>query len=278
MATFESAVNYALTGIGTFVQRLVPDYIIPNISLIIYVFLLLIAGYIAGKVCKLIVTKILAAVGLKRLTTRTWAESVIRITGYKGTIVELIGDIVKWILYITFLGIIIQAIGFPGVADIFTQTAVFLPRLIAAILIVVIGFIIADFFGKVFEEAGSRLLDEGILASLSGGIARYSIAIVVIIMALSLIGIDPAALTIMFAVVLAAFVVSILIGTRDILPTFSAGIAIKGSIKIGDKIKIGQYTGVVEKLGPTSMTLKNGKKHILIPNSMLIKEPIEKLN
>lgn len=277
MATFESAINYALTGIGAFFQRLVPDYILPNISLIIYVVLLLIAGYIAGKLGKLIVTKILAAVGLKRLTTRTWAESVIRITGYKGTIVELIGDIVKWILYIAFIGIIIQEIGFPGVADIFTQTAAFLPRLIAAILIVVIGFIIADFFGKVFEEAGSRLLDEGIIASLSGGVVRYSIAIIVIIMALSLIGIDPAALTVMFAVVLAAFVASILIGTRDILPAYSAGLTLKGNIKVGDMVKIGQYAGIVEKIDPLSVTLKSGKKHVLIPNSILMKEPIEKM-
>jgi len=154
MVTIESTINYIWTGITSFSQRLIPEYLLPNIPLIIYVFVLLISGYFIGKLGKLIVTKILAAVGLKRLTTKTWAESVIRITGYKGTIVELIGDIVKWILYIAFLGIIIQEIGFPGVADIFTQTAVFLPRLVGAILIVVIGFIVADFFGKIF---GRRL-------------------------------------------------------------------------------------------------------------------------
>jgi small-conductance mechanosensitive channel len=255
----------------------VPDYIVPNISLIIYVILLLVAGYIAGKLGKLIVTKILAAVGLKRITTKTWAESVIRVTGYKGTIVELIGDIVKWIIYIAFIGIIIQTIGFPGVADIFTQTAAFLPRFIGAILIIVIGFIIADFFGKVFEEAGGRLLSEGLLASLSGGIVRYSIAVVVIIMALSLIGIDSIALTIMFAIILAAFMASLLIGLRDVLPAYSAGLSMKGNIKIGDKIRIGNYSGIVEKIDPLSITLKNGKKRTIIPNSMLINEPIDKL-
>jgi len=276
MVTIESTINYMWTGIATFSQRLVPEYILPNIPMFIYLFLLLVAGYITGKLGKLIVTKILAAVGLKRLTTKTWAESVIKITGYKGTIVELIGDIVKWILYITFLGLIIQEIGFPGVADIFTQTAAFLPRFIGAILIVVIGFIVADFFGKVFEEAGSRMLGGGILASLSGGIVRYSIAIVVIIMALSLIGIDPTALTVMFAVVLAAFVASILIGTRDILPAYSAGLSIKGNIRVGDKVRIGNHSGVVEKMDHISITLKNGKKRILIPNNILVKEPVEK--
>ena len=276
MATIESTVDYVWTSVSTFVERLVPDYILPNIQLIFLVILLLIAGYIAGKVGKLIVTKILSAIGLKKITSRTWAESVIKVTGYKGTIVELIGDLVKWIIYITFLGFIIQTIGFPGVADIFTQTAAFIPRFIGAILIIVIGFIIADFFGKVFEEAGKRFLEEGILSSLSGGVVRYSIAIVVIIMALSLIGIDPAALTIMFAVVVVALMGSILIGTRDILPSYSAGISSKGLLKVGDKIKIWNYSGTVEKIEPLSITLKNGKKRIIIPNSMLAKEAIEK--
>jgi len=72
-------------------------------------------------------------------------------------------------------------------------------------------------------------------------------------------------------------VASLLIGMRDILPAYSAGMSIKDNVKVGDRIKIGQYTGVVEKIDALSITLKNGKKQVLIPNSMLVKEPIEKL-
>ncbi len=276
MAAIEGVINYIRIWIVNFAQRLVPDYILPNLQLIVQVLILLIAGYIAGKLGKVIVTKILSAVGLKKITTRTWAESLIRITGYRGTIVELIGDIVKWIIYIAFLGMIIQLIGFPGIADIFTQTAAFMPRFIGAILIIVIGFIIADFFGKVFEEAGGKLLKEDTLASLSGGVVKYSIATVVIIMALSLIGIDAASLTMMLTVILVTFMASLLIGMRDLLPAYSAGISMKSNIKVGDKVKIGRYSGIVEKIDPVSITLKRGRKRVIIPNSMLMKEPIEK--
>jgi len=276
MATLESVINYIVTWLTSFVQRLLPDYILPNLQLIIQVLILLILAYVIGKLGKVVTRKILSAVGFKRVTTRTWAESVLRVTGYKGTIVELIGDLVKWLIYIAFLGVIIQTIGFPGVADIFAQTAAFLPRFIGAILIIVIGFIVADFFGKVFTEAGRAFLKEDVLASLSGGIVRYSIAIVVVIMALSLIGIDPTSLTIMFTVILATFMAAILIGIRDIFPSYTAGLPIKQSIKVGDKVKIGSNAGVVEKIDPLSITLKNGKRHIIIPNSILVKEPIEK--
>ncbi len=276
MVTIEGTINYIVVWILTFFQRLVPDYILPNIQVIVQILLLFVAGYIVGKLGKLIVTKTLSAVGLKRITSRTWAESVIRVTGYRGTIVELIGDLVKWLIYIAFLGIIIQTIGFPGVADIFTQTAAFMPRFIGAILIVVIGFIIADFFGKIFQEAGSKILGEEILASLSGGVVRYSIAIVVVIMALSLIGIDPTSLTIMFAVILFTFMASLLIGMKNILPAYSTGLTVRDHVKIGDKVKIGKHSGTVDRIDPLSITLKNGKKTVCIPNSVLAEEPIEK--
>ncbi|RLI96625.1 MAG: hypothetical protein DRO99_04155 [Candidatus Aenigmatarchaeota archaeon] len=276
MVTVESALGRVWSWLMGFLQNLVPEYILPNIPVIIQVAVLLAAGYISGKLAKLIVTKLMSAIGLKRITTRTWAESVIKITGYSGTIVELIGDLVKWIVYVAFLGMIIQTIGFPGVADIFTQTAAFMPRFIGAILIIVIGFIIADFFGKVFEEAGNRFLKEDLLASLSGGVMKYSISIVVVIMALSLIGIDSLSLTIMFSIILIAFVISVVIGLRDILPSYSAGFSIRGDIKVGDKVKIGKYSGVVEKIEPLSMVLRSGKKRIIVPNGVVMKEAIEK--
>ena len=276
MATIEGIFNYVIAWIITFVNRFIPDYIIPNLQLIIQVIILLIVGYVAGKLGKVIITKILSAVGLKRITRRTWAESVIRITGYQGTIVELIGDIVKWIIYLVLLGVIIQTIGFPGVADIFTQTAAFMPRFIGAILIIVIGFIIADFFGKVFEEAGKKLFSDQIMGSLTGGVVRYSIAIIVIIMSLSLIGIDSVSLTVMFAIILSGFVAAVLIGTRNILPAFGSGMQMKDHIKVGDKIKIGEYSGIVEKIDPFSITIVSGKKSIIIPSKILSDSPIEK--
>jgi len=277
MVTIEGFFQSLWTWIVSFFNNFIPNYILPNLQLIIQVFILLVVAYVVGKIGKFIVTRILSASGFKRITTRTWAESILRVTGYRGTIVGLIGDLVKWLIYIAFLAVIIETIGFPGVADLFAQLAVFMPRFIGAIIIVVIGFIVADFFGRVFEEAGRRFLKEDILASLSGGIVKYSIAIVVIIMALSLMGIDPTSLTVMFAIILVAFMAAILIGIRDIFPSYTASLPIRQSIKIGDKIKIGQHSGLVEKIEPLSVTLKKGRKRIIIPNSILIKEPIEKI-
>ncbi len=276
MVTLEGIMQSIWTWIVTFISDLLPVYILPNLQLIIQIIILLIVGYIAGRIGKVIVTKLLSIAGLKKVTSKTWTESVLKVTGYKGTTVELIGDLVKWLIYILFLAVIVETIGLTAVADIFTQIAGFMPRFIGAILIIVVGFIIADFFGRAFEEAGRKLFHEEILASLSGGILRYSIAVIVVIMALGLVGIDSTSLTAMFVIILATMMVSLLIGIRDILPNYSAGIALKKTIKPGDYVKTGMHSGIVEKMNALSVILKNGKKRSIVPNSELLNKPFEK--
>lgn len=260
-----------------FLQQLLPVYVLPNLQLIIQVVVLLIVAYVVGKVGKLIVTRFLSVVGLKRITSRTWAESVLKVTGYRGTIVELIGDLVKWLIYILFLAVIIQTAGLPGIADIFTQIAVFMPRFIAAILLIVVGFIIADFFGRVFEEAGRSFLGEEMLSRLTGGIVRYSIALIIIIMSLSMLGLDTASLLLMFAALLAAIIIVLTFGMRDILPNFTAGIQVRKGLKVGERVKFGNYSGVVERLEAQHVVLKVGKRSVSIPNALLLKEPMERV-
>ena len=155
---FQTLLQSTWMWLVSFSEQLIPVYILPNVQLILQIIILLVVGWVAGRIVKVIAVKGLGGLGLKRITSRTWAESLLKATGYRGTIIELIGDLVKWLVYILFLALIIQAAGFPGIADMFTQVAVFMPRFIGAIILIVIGFIIADFFGKVFEEAGRRFL------------------------------------------------------------------------------------------------------------------------
>ena len=257
-------------------NSIIPNYILPNLQPIMLILVLLVVAYIVGKVVRLVAIKLLNVIGLKRVTAKSWAESMLKVAGYKGSIVELIADLVKWLIYILFLAIIIQTLGLPGVADIFTSVAVFIPRFIGAILIIAIGFIIADFFGKVFEEATRRFLNEDILSALSGGLIKYSISLIAIIMALSLVGLDINALTVMFSLVLAAIVVVLVLGIKDIFPSYTAGIHVRKSIKPGDHIKVGEYSGIVEKLDTLAIVLRDGQRRITISNSVLLSTPIEK--
>jgi len=260
----------------SFFEQIIPGYILPNLQLIIQIIIILLVGYIIGKIGKIVVAKILLVAGLKRITAKTWTEDVLKVTGYKGNVVDLIGDLIKWSIYIVTLAVVVQVLGFASIANVFNQIIIFVPRLIVAILIVVVGFIIADFFGKVFEEAMIKIFREEILSKFSGGIVKYSIAMISLIIALSMIGLDVNALLILFSAMLVIVIMVTGIGLKDLVPNFTAGIHLKNILKVGDRIKFRNYSGIVERLNPYSTDIRVNRKTVSIPNSILIKEPIER--
>ncbi|MBN2330420.1 MAG: mechanosensitive ion channel [Candidatus Aenigmarchaeota archaeon] len=264
--------------IADFSSKLLPEYILPNLWLIFEVVFILVIAYIVGRFGKFVTKRLLSMVGLKRMTAKSWAENVLKITGYKGSVVELIGDLVKWLIYILFFTFILQTLGLSGVADVFGQIANFVPRSIGAILLMVIGFIIADFFGKVFGEAGFRMLQDQDLGKFVGGLVRYTIGMVVLIMSLALIGLDIAALSILLAALLVTIIMITAISLKDILPEITSGIQVKSRLKAGDRVKVDGYSGVVESIRPLVTMLNSGKSVIIMPNSILTKNPVEKQN
>lgn len=274
-----ASINEVFQAVGVwitdFTTTVMPTYLLPNVQILIQIIILLIVGYIGGKLAKIVIVKILSVSGLKKITIKAWTEDVLKAVGYRGTIVGLIGDLVKWFIYILVIGLIIDTLGFPGIVNIFNQIAFFVPRAIVAILVIVIGFLIADFFGKIFEEAGRRFIGEGI-SSFSGGVVKYSVALVTVIMALAIIGLDTTPLNIMFAVILTTIMLVLIIGIKDLLPNLTAGMHLRKSLKHGEHVKIGTHSGIIEKIEPMTITLRNGSKRIMIPSRIVAENPVER--
>ncbi len=265
-----------LTGAANFMGTIVPSYILPNLRIILQLVLILASAYIVARLGKFLTVRLLSVVGLKRLTDKSWAENFLRITGYKGSIVELISDLVKWLIYILFFTLILQTVGLSGVADIFGQIAIFVPKFIGAILLIVVGFIIADFFGKIFGEAGSKMMGGEGLGSFIGGLVRYTIGMVVLIMSLALIGLDISALAILLSAMLAMIIIIATLGIKDLLPEITSGIQLKNVLKAGDRIRVAGYSGVVEDVEPLVTKLKTKNATVLIPNGLIARSAIEK--
>jgi len=262
--------------IMTFFAHFTPNYIIPNLKLILQILFLLLVAYVLGHLAKAVTVKILGVVGLRKSSVRGMTDDTLKAIGYKGTVVDIIGDLVKWFVYIVFIGIIIEILSLPLLFSIFNQIAFFIPRVIGAILIIVIGFLIADFLGGAFGEAAKKFFNDETLSALSGGLIKYSIAIISIIMGLAIIGINTLALMIMFAFILLASTVIFTLGMKDMFPNFAAGIHLKRTLKIGESIKIGEHSGIVESIGMVSVTIDSGGRKISIPNIEFINRPLER--
>ena len=163
-------------------------------------------------------------------------------------------------------------------------------NLIAAVIIFLIGLIVGKVLGKVTYKVLHELEVDRIvkktarikfsLEKMIGRFVSYFIYFVAAIIALNQFGLTTTILHMISAAVLIVIVISIVLGVKDFIPNFLAGIQIyrKEMVKEGDFIRVRGNEGEVASIDITEIKLKTEKGDMLyIPNSILIKEDFTKL-
>ena len=161
-------------------------------------------------------------------------------------------------------------------ADVTWQWAeTFLPRLLAALAILVAGFVIAGWV----ERALRRLLGgvgnvDPTLKPILGAAARYAVVILTVIAALSQLGIQTASL---LAVVGAAGL-AVGLALQGTLSNIAAGIMLLWlrPFRIGDYIEVGGQSGTVEEIGLFNCRLRTfDGLFLFMPNSAIWNTPLK---
>ena len=162
------------------------------------------------------------------------------------------------------------------VADVMWQwAATFMPRVLASLAILVVGFIVAGWV----ERALRRLLGgvghvDPMLKPILGAAARYTLVILTVIAALSQLGIQTASL---LAVVGAAGL-AVGLALQGTLSNIAAGIMLLWlrPFRIGDYIEVGGQSGTVEEIGLFNCRLRTfDGLFLFMPNSAIWNTPLK---
>jgi len=161
-----------------------------------------------------------------------------------------------------------------------------LNNIITAIIILLIGFIIAKLIGRlvqrvlheaeldnILKKAGAKVSFEAALSHIS----EYFIYFITIIFALNQLGITTFVLYALAIAAICVLAVSVFLGLRDFIPNFFAGWYIyrKDLIKEGKQVKINGIQGKVAKLSLLDTRIKTKKGDLIyMPNSVVIKSKI----
>lgn len=151
---------------------------------------------------------------------------------------------------------------------IWAWTVAFLPRLVTALLILVIGFIVAGWAGRAAKGLVSRSkhVDETI-RPVVGAVVRYGIIILVLVAALGQVGVQTASLL----AVLGAAGLAIGLALQGTLSNISAGIMLLWlrPFRTGDYIEVdGGVSGTVTDIGLFTCELKTWDGiFVFAPNS-----------
>ncbi|MBD3359385.1 MAG: hypothetical protein GF365_01600 [Candidatus Buchananbacteria bacterium] len=159
------------------------DYL-PN--LVAAVIILIIGIFIAKAIAKLVKT-VIEALRLDPLIRKINIIQKIEDTGTKVVLSEILAWLIKWFLYIVLLIAISEILKLGQFTVFLKEIALYLPNVIIAVLILVVGLVLGDFVDKLIVSVLKSTRAK--LAPLMGTIAKWSIFIFALLAALLQLGV-----------------------------------------------------------------------------------------
>lgn len=180
--------------------------------------------------------------------------------------------------FLLFLGLVVASIlEISEVSQLIQDVIRLIPNLLVALIILVIGVLLADALRGIVETACRSI---GIPAGkIVASFVFFFILINALMISLQKATIPTDFLTDNLTVVLGGIVVAFAIGyglaSRDLMANFLASIYSKDKLKIGDQVTIDGTTGTITQLDSTSLTLLSDDKRVIIPLSKVSSDKFE---
>lgn len=177
--TVENWTNITSTAVTDTLSRAVgfiPDLIGALIVILI--------GVVVAWAAKTVIVKVLSYIKIKPYLEKAGLSKALP---GKVDFAALIGDLVQWIIIIAFLLPALDILNLSQVNELLSRVISYIPNVIVAVALVMIGAIVADLVAKVVESAAQTI---GVsTAKALADIAKYAIIIFVILASLYQLGI-----------------------------------------------------------------------------------------
>ncbi|MFA5346065.1 MAG: hypothetical protein WC315_07320 [Candidatus Omnitrophota bacterium] len=123
---------------------------------ILLVLIILIVGWLISKLIRAVVTRGLRAIKLDEISDRIELEALLEKGGISYSLSELIGVICYWLaLLVTFM-VAINSIGLTIAADLLNKVVLYIPNVIAAVFILILGMFAATVLRNIVLTAANN--------------------------------------------------------------------------------------------------------------------------
>ena len=120
------------------------------------VIIILIIGWIISRLIKAAATKVLRTIKLDEISGKVGLDTLLEKGGIAYSLSELIGVICYWLaLLVTFM-VAINAVGLTIAAELLNKVVLYIPNIIAAIFILILGMFVATILRNVVQTAANN--------------------------------------------------------------------------------------------------------------------------
>lgn len=218
---FVSSFNAVITQITGFMPKLLAALV------------LLFLGWLLAKAVRSGVRRLLSLAHFDRLAEKAGIEEFLKHGEMQVTLAGIISEVSYWLVLLIVLVTVSSGLGLTAVANLFNRVALYLPSIIVAVFILILGTLLARFINRLVFAWLRNLGVEGALTIST--IAEYSVQIFAVFVALEQLAIGTQLLTTAFAILFGAICLALALafglGGRD----WAAGVIQKWASKDSGK-------------------------------------------
>jgi small-conductance mechanosensitive channel len=262
------AVGNALTRMYSDIVSVLPDVVNGLIVLIV--------GYVIARIVGWLVRLVLTRAGLDDLSERHGIVGGLRGLGIGLTPSRLIAQTVFGLLFLAFAITAVRLMRFETVAVLLERLLDFLPNVIAALMVFLLGSMVARLAGNWVSliAAASSL---GYARQL-GSLVQYVVTLFVMVLALGVLGIQVGLLVTAITIMIGAFglVIGLALGlgARTIVYHILAGYYVRQRYQPGQTITLGQISGEVSGTSSVNTVVTTDEGSTIIPNGVLLEATV----
>lgn len=226
---------------------------------------LLALGWVLGLLMRAIVSRLLHALG-RMVPGRLLRRGLPRPT-IEREVSDIIGLIVFWAVVLFFVAAAANLLGLPVLGASLSGIGLYVPRILAAVLIGVAGLVIGNLARDAATAAAAAAGTP--FAPAIGQIVRAGILVAAGLIAVAELGIDITLLTAILSVtllaVLGAFSLAFGLGARGAVSNIIGAHYVRQTFEVGQRVRIGDIEGTIAAITSTAVIMQAPGGQVVVP-------------
>jgi small-conductance mechanosensitive channel len=240
----------------------------------------LVIGYVLARWVGGLIAVISEKIGLQTAAEKSGLAQSMHDVGIHRPVPAIVGGLTFWLLMSVFVMAAFSILGLESVSLAMKEVVNYIPKVLVATVVVVVGLLAATFVRGVVATSADRV---GLTYAeyLAGG-CYWVLSILTFIAAFNQLGIQFALLEKLILIgsagLAAGFALAFGLGGRDVMAGILSGYYVRQRIQAGDTVSVAGFEGTVREVGPVATIIETRNNGLLsrhsIPNSKMLQEAV----